>query len=331
MTSPEHLFSTFPEFTELTLGCRDKYNAIVKQFPAIAEISFASLMTWWSSLSNCRVAELNGNLVICYWLPGDEKNSGISLVGVNDIDQSICEIFDYMKSENKICRLVHVPEFVLSNINFPDMFVCHAESDYREVVLSNDLLADINKGPNFVKKKIASFLKSTHGQIVDLRPIDLSNSKNQQLIIEKYFKWKYKKHPMVVNELPKHAEAAFIRTVENAELLNQHTVCQFIDDEMHSFTLFEVPIDSDHVILRYSGFSCEIPGLYEYTCFKLAQRFKADGIKKAVMAIHMGDPRFLTNRISLNPSAIFNKYEIQPKNSSHIEYPIASTQNKTLS
>lgn len=328
MAGQEHVFSTFPEFTELTLAYRDQYNKVVQQFPAIAEISFASLITWWSSLSNCRVAQLNGNLVISYWLPGDEKNSGISIVGTNDIDQSICEIFDYMRLENKVCRLVHVPEFVLSNINFPDMFTCNAESDYREIVLSNDLLADINKSPIFVKRKIASFLKSTHGQIVDLRSVNLSNPKNQQQIIESYFQWKYKKHSLVVNELPKHAEEVFIRTVENGASLNQNIVCQFIDDEIHSFTLYEIPTGSDHVILRYSGFSCDIPGLYEYTCFKLAQRFKAEGIKKAVVAIHIGDPRFLTNRISLNPSTIFNKYEIRPGDSSHTNYSIMNMRDR---
>lgn len=103
------MFKTFPEFSKLTLADREEYEGFVKDFPPIYDISFPGMMTRWNTFGEILVATLNGNLVIPYWLPGDEKRSGLSLVGTKDVDEPLCSLFDYLRSKNEPVRLVNVP------------------------------------------------------------------------------------------------------------------------------------------------------------------------------------------------------------------------------
>lgn len=113
-------FRQFPDFTKLTLADKSRYEAEIADFPPFSDISFATLMIWWNTLDSCAVAKLNDNLVISYWLPGDEAKSGLSLIGRNKVDESMCTILDYLEAEGKAQKLVHVPEFVLSAIKYPE-------------------------------------------------------------------------------------------------------------------------------------------------------------------------------------------------------------------
>ena len=129
------MFKTFPEFSKLRLEDKDEYEAFIKNFPPIYDTSFAGLMTWWNGLDNMSVSFLNDNLVIPYWLPGDEKHAGLSLVGTNSVDESICTIFDHLREKGEPVRLVNVPEFVVSQVKCPSMFNFKEDRRYHEYVL----------------------------------------------------------------------------------------------------------------------------------------------------------------------------------------------------
>src|SRR5689334_20268559 len=97
MTVKTRAFSTFPEFGRLTLKDKAQYEAYIRDMPPVDDISFSALMGWWNPLDNMSVAELNGNLVVPYWMAGAERHSGLSLIGTENIDQSIATIFDYQR------------------------------------------------------------------------------------------------------------------------------------------------------------------------------------------------------------------------------------------
>lgn len=312
MKHVKHPFKTFPSFSELRLEDRDAYNKLISEYPPLSEISFGTLMTWWSSLGSCRVSLLNENLVISYWLPGDEGNSGLSLIGTNKIDESICEIFDYQREHDKDCRLVHVPDFTLSKINYPNMYDCQEEQVYTEPVIPVETSSKFEQVPEFIRTKIAAFMKATKGKAVQVRNLDLTDEKIQVLITKNYYKWKHKPHHIVINQLPKHAEDTFLLNVRNAKVLNQEAIGLYIDDELHSFTFMETPANPSYKILKYSGFSCEVPGLYEFACFRMAELFNSQGVRYVNMAIHIGDSRYTAHRLALNPSQSFRKYTVVP-------------------
>ncbi len=313
MKSKQHEFSTFPEFTELTLADREEYNKLIEKYPPISEISFSTLMTSWSALDNCKIAILNDNVVISYWLPGDEKNSGLSLVGVNKIDESICEIFDYIKAKEQDCKLVHVPEFTLANINYPNMYKCKEESDFTESIIPIEPYVNLNKASAFVGLKTKKFLRATKNKAISLKTIDVSKQSNRDLIIDCYYEWQNKKHILIANKLPKHNEGAFLETIKNGSILKQEVLSLFIGDDIHAFTVIEASPDNKYKTIKYSGFSCEIPGLYEFSRYKLAERFFEENSKYVNIVIHIGDPRYKVHRLALNPVNAFRKYTVEPK------------------
>ncbi len=129
-------FKTFPEFSKLTLEDREAYEALIKDYPPIYDISSPSLMSWWNTLGGMSVSILNGNLVVPYWMPGDEKRSGLSLIGTNAVDESFCILFDYLRERGEPVRLVNVPEFVITNVRYPSMFNFKEDRARSEYILS---------------------------------------------------------------------------------------------------------------------------------------------------------------------------------------------------
>ena len=129
------MIKTFPEFSKLTLNDREEYESLIKDYPPVHDISFASLMSWWNTFGGMSASMLYGNLVLPYWLPGDDKRSGLSIVGTRHIDQSLCILFDYLRDRGEPARLVNVPEFVVSNVQYPAMFNFKEDRAHHEYIL----------------------------------------------------------------------------------------------------------------------------------------------------------------------------------------------------
>ncbi|MBX6334320.1 hypothetical protein IRY61_03210 [Candidatus Saccharibacteria bacterium] len=116
-------------------------------------------MIWWNSLGGLKVSQLNGNLVISYWLPGDEELSGLSLVGTRNIDESICTIFDYLSDNNELPRLVNIPDFVVQNIRYPELFRFRMAGSADEYLLSLHKFASIDTMPQLMRMRARRFFK----------------------------------------------------------------------------------------------------------------------------------------------------------------------------
>ncbi|HSX47246.1 MAG TPA: hypothetical protein VLF63_00585, partial [Patescibacteria group bacterium] len=89
------MFPTFPDFIPLNIELKDPYNSLVKSLPPYSDISFATLQTWWNLNEKLTVSLLNQNLIINYNQPFKSVGSGLSLIGTNNVDNSIETIFQY--------------------------------------------------------------------------------------------------------------------------------------------------------------------------------------------------------------------------------------------
>lgn len=88
------VFKTFPEFSKLILADRQKYEKLIADYPSVSDFQFTSLMTWYVGyqLEAPSISTLNGNLILSYWLSGNEAHSGLSVVGTHAVDETICTI-----------------------------------------------------------------------------------------------------------------------------------------------------------------------------------------------------------------------------------------------
>jgi hypothetical protein len=309
MKTTTHTFKTFPEFSELTLADRDEWEELIADFPPISSISFADLMVWWATMDNPRVSLLNGNLVISYMLPGNEEATGLSIIGTNNIDESICTIFDYQREKGDSPKLIHVPEFVIASFKYPELYEIKGTRQFDECVLSNKALVDIDNLPDHKKEKIASFQKFIEQNTIKLTNLDLTNIKNQELLVQTAKKWETQ-GPF--NGLVKHERESLERSVWYAPDLGIENICVFINDKLYAYLLFK-PIKSKHyALIYYARFNSE-RNLFDYAVFKFAEWFNLHGIEYVNIEEDYGLNMLRAAKLNLAPVNFFRKYIIEPK------------------
>lgn len=300
-------FKTFPEFSALTLRDKHTYEAFIKDFPPSSDTSFATLMSAWNWLDSCAVSILNGNLVISYWLPGMEQHSGLSLVGTNKVDESICTIFDHLRSQDKPTRLVLVPEFVLSHIQYPELFVCEEERNFAEYVYDVSKFYPLRRGTGFRKQRIRKFEQSVSEDRIAIRSLDLTSYDDRTMFLEKAKSWPRKG----INNVAQHADDVFLLAVEHAERMAIKNICLFIDGELHGYCMYLQP-SRDYMILASSRVSYEAPRVLDYMIYAFAKWFTEHGVTHANLESDLGLPFLRMFKVALGPTGYCRKYTIMP-------------------
>jgi hypothetical protein len=302
------MFKTFPEFSKLTLADREEYEAFIKDFPPIHDISFAGLMTWWDTLDNISVAELNGNLVVPYWIVGNEKRSGLSLIGTNEIDESLCTIFDHLRDKDEPVRLVNVPEFVVRNVKYPDMFNFSNDRVYDEYVLSISDYYPIKNMNTFRRRKVERQLAKFDEKNIVIRSLDLGRKENRDFLWQMTQAWQ----PKGINNYGKHEMDAMKQCIEYSEKLGIDNVCMFVDGEMYGFCLYEIGVDGRYASIRHIKATHAGTLGFELIAHMFSKWFAERGVLYCNVASDFGLMRLRMFMLTLGPVNFFRKYIIEP-------------------
>ena len=311
MRTTSHYFKTFPQFSRLRLSDKDAYEDLIKNYPPISSFSFPTLMTWWNSLGACRVSQLNGNLVISHWFPGDEEVSGLSIVGTKQIDNTICTIFDHLANKKEAQKLVHVPEFVVHSMKYPDMFSISCNRAYDECILSIEHLYKLTSLSPYLRSKVYRFKIENEQKDIRVKKLDLSIVPNRQVLLNTINEWPSTQF----NRKVKRIKEYFIDTVNNAAEFYMDSLCLLVNGKIHGFILYQLPSDKDFVIINFARFSYEMNGLFEFACHKFAEYFYSQQVKFANIEADFNDNFLRTTKLSLGPYNFFRKYTIKPKSS----------------
>ena len=302
-----HVFKTFPEFSKLTLADRDRYQALIAGYPPFSEFSFPTLMTWWNTLNSCAISQLNGNLVISHWLPGDEAMSGLSMIGTDRVDESVCAIFDELKGHSEVARLVHVPEFVVSNMRFPELYTFTAERELDECVIPVSTLYSLGNMIKHRRWKVRRFLAEVEEDRVVLKSLDFKE--NQQELLDIVAAWQQKG---TRNNLGRFEREAIETAIIHGDALGLENACVYIDGQMHSFLLYSLPSEAEYATIHYSRFSFAMPHIFEFVAYKYAHWFADLGVKYVNIESDLGLPTLRAAKLALGPSNFFRKYTIKP-------------------
>jgi hypothetical protein len=302
-------FKTFPEFSRLTLEDKDAYESLIAAFPPISDITFAGLLTWWDELDSCSVSLLNGNLIISYWLPGDEKNSGICLLGDNMIDETLCAIFDYQKSQHTAPRLVHVPEFVVTSIRYPEMFTFKGEQDYDESIYAIDDLYPLLQVKTVMRTKIEKFLARHDEADLVLRSLDLRLAENQALLLDRADVWCEKG---TFNYVAEQDKEAIKIAINNAPAFDIQNICLFVDGQLAGFQFYQAPHDTRYVIGTFARVNPRILYITEYMFHASAGWWSERGFRFINFEQDLGLAHIRAQKFALQPSNFFRKYTVEP-------------------
>lgn len=309
MTAKTNPFKTFPEFSKLTLADKEAYERIIADYPAITDISFSGLMIWWNFLDTCAVSELNDNLVISYWLPGVEEYSGLSILGTHKIDESVCTIFDYLRAKGEAPRLVHVSEFVMSNMKYPELFSFIAERNFDEYIVPISRLYPLSQAVSHRRVRIKKFLADVDESRIIIKSLNLAAPENKQLLFDSAEAW-WSKH--TVNELLLIEKEAMEVAIGQAEGLGVENVCIYIDGELHAFCLFQLALDKRYALISHAKVNDKIPYTFDYLTYAMARWFADKGITYVNLDCDLGLPFMRMIKLSLGPTNSFRKYIVEP-------------------
>lgn len=302
-------FATFPEFTTLTYGHREEYERLIREYPPIADISFAGLMGWWGTLRPPKVSLLNGNIVIAYSSKSNGDLSEFCVIGTKDIDQSICAVYDYLINQDKKPELVHVPDFVVSSIRYPELFNFKAERAYDEYLIDLSRQQPLENTTGFQRHRLEQFLEKMQGHQVTVESLDMSRHESRKLLLDLNDQWPKRG----INSTDAKEEVAVRRAIDNADKLGLHASCIKIDGVAHSYILFDAPYDQEYITLEYARLSYGINHIANFSIYMFSEWFASRGVKYANVSMDYGKPVLRIAKLALRPVNFFRKYSIEPQ------------------
>jgi len=302
------MFKTFPEFTKLTSKDREEYEAYVKHFPPVSDIAFPSLMLWWDGVGETAVSVLNDNLVISYWIPGDEAHSGLSLIGSNKVDESICVIFDYLRDRGERPRLVNVPDFVIDNLRYPELFQFKTDGGDDEYIISLQRFARIEQLPQHMRISIRKFVRAFGEDALQVKNLNLRLEHNRQLLQDTSEQWPLKG----VNNMTKRGREVFPLSVQKGPHLGMRCAGLFVHGELEAYCLYFHTNDKRYVTLAHARVNYEIPRIFGYMVHALANHLVGSGARFANIYSDNGSLKMRAIKIALRPDHFFRKYSIEP-------------------
>jgi hypothetical protein len=242
------MFKTFPDFSRLTLQDRKEYEALIKDYPPINDISFPALMTWWDQLENGPpIALLNGNLVLSYWLPGDEKHSGLSLIGTNKVDESICTLFDYLRERGDPVRLVNIPEFVVASIQYTELFNSTEQRRFHEYVVDPSCFYPLKNLAFYKRKRVEKIIARAGEEDIVVKSLDLHSKQDQTLLLETAERWWTRNS----NDFGKVQKEAITKCILQSEALGIESLAVFVRGEMYGFCLYQYTQDKRFIVVPH--------------------------------------------------------------------------------
>lgn len=302
-------FATFPEFTTLTLKDREEYEELIKDFPPVADISFSGLMGWWGVEHPPKISLLNGNIVILYFLRTSPNSSGYSLIGVQNVDESLCVLLDYIREHGERTRLVHVPEFVILSMEYPELFSFRPERNYDEYIISLSSFYPLEQSTRFQRNRVLSFMEKVQDQRVQVEYLDLGLDENRKLLLECFNDWP----PKGINKLTPKEEESFRYALEHGATIGLRGVGLKISGQIEAFILFQAPVDKSYITLEYMKVSYARLNTLHFAAYMFAEWFACQDVKYINLCMDYGKPILRVTKLALQPVNFFRKYTIEPQ------------------
>ena len=304
-------FASFPNFTQLELSDRLVYQQLIDEFPPIADISFPSLMTWWSSLATASISLLDKNVVITYYIPGYEEVSGFGLIGTNNVDQAICTIFDYQKQNNEEAKLVHVPEFTINNMHHPHLFDFKQERDFDECIVSTAKIANIDFMPQHWQQRVKTTQQILASQSVKVRELNVFDESVKDELLQLNEVWT--QSTKLKQYATKLETQSLEEMVKDASSLGVECLGLYIDGKLEAFALYQLPAKQNYGIFYSARYNCDYPYMFEYMVYMFALWFDNKDIKYCNLDADIGLSTIRAMKLSVCPVNFFRKYTIKPQ------------------
>lgn len=302
--------AVFPEFSELTLDHKDIYNEIIKELPHVSDISFPTLLIWWTHVQPMRVSTLDGNLVLDYVNDGDPSESGYSLVGKNDIKSAVDKILKHQLDIGEPTRLVHVPEFVINQLNYQD-YLINEELGYNEYILDAKALSTLEDSSlSRTRRKVRRFYREAEmiGNI-ETGDLDITDESSQDMLLKYHLAWreKYGAH----NDEKGDETAAITQSLKEKEL-GFNALAVWVNNELFGYVVYNVSLDGNYIVVNHIKYSNEVPHVFDFLTQQIAIKAVSLGAQWLNFEMDLGIEGLRFHKMGLRPVDFIRKFSIQP-------------------
>lgn len=299
------MLAVFPEFSTLDLDDREKYESYTRHLPPVSDISFITLMIWWRK--HLKVSQLNGNLVLHYE-QDNEADLGLCLVGVNEIDQSLAEIFGYLRATNKPLKMIHVPEFVVGGIRDTAKYKIEEEHNYHEYIVPITHLYPLKTAQISQRYKINRFSRDQLPVRVEVKTLDLGDREQQDALLVAASRW----HETFgsPNDTDNYEQQALEVSIRNATKLGLDNVCLYLDGELSGFVINQLSHDKKYIIGNHMKFRRDIPRIVNFLQYLSAEHSHQLGATFINFEMDLGIPGLRRHKQDLHPVDYFKKFSV---------------------
>lgn len=302
------MFKVFPEFAKLTINDEGEYKNFTKSYPPIGDISFGNLMLWWDTLGGLAISRLNGNLVISYWIPGDEEHSGLSLIGENRVDESICTIFDYLSERGERPRLVNVPEFVVNSLRYPELFAFKSARGDDEYLIATSKFAVLDGMPKFMRSRAKRFIREIGEEKIAIKNVDLYSLQQCKDLLNITEEWPLKG----VNNISKLEREALPNTLSIGAMLGVQCMGLYVEGILQAYCLYLPSNDPQYAGIPHARINYDVPRIFDYAVHAFCKFLKEKGVDYINIDADNGSLQMRALKIALKPDNFFRKYSVEP-------------------
>lgn len=308
-TLTQNRFSEFPEFTKLTFEDKPTYERFIAQFPPVDDISFTSLMSWWNSFGNISVSRHGNNLVVPYWIPGVESASGMSVIGTDHVDQTMCAVMDHLRERGEPVKLVQVSDFTVAAMRHPEIFNITPMPEFDEYVVPSAHLTDLSKFTDHRRSRTESTQKRLTGREVEIRPFDLASNFDQELVAQALDQWS---RDAKGNEFSKYSDQNIRTLMEHGESIEIRSLSLFVDGKLQAFVFFYLSNGGANANVQNLRTSSEYPHMFDYAAYRFAEKLAKEGVMFFNVVCDFGLQPLRALKLGLQPTHYYRKFLIEP-------------------
>ncbi|MEK7594419.1 MAG: phosphatidylglycerol lysyltransferase domain-containing protein [Patescibacteria group bacterium] len=296
----------FPDFVQIDVSHKQSLRAIADNLPPYSDFNFVSMFTWDID-DSLELTTLNENMVVRF---GDYSSgeSFLSLLGTNDVVDTIDTLFDYCRQHGLKPELKLVGEAVIDSLSDEDRmsYIIEEDRDNHDYILSAVNMSDLAKLHPKKRTKHNRFL-TEYGDKSMSKELDLGLESTTQEIRQLMAEWKLARgrdDSDTVREF-----TAINRCLDYASDLDVLGYGIYVDDKLVAFTLFEI-INGDSAMLHFGKADISLKGSNEYLQHHLAKHLKGLGVEHMNNEQDLGIEGLRKSKQSSLPVHFLKKYTI---------------------
>ena len=302
------MFPKFPEFVPLTMESKVPFQSLSSGLPAVSDLTFSTLMIWWSGEEPTEISTINDNMVLRYKSASDPTASGLSLCGTNNVVESTDSLLSQLSPNGQAPKMVHVPDFVACQLNGDSKYQIVEELNYNEYLLSAEALASMSDPSQArFRKKVNRFIREATGPAV-ISELDLSDKAVADELFCYASDWMDRGGSK--NDANRSELAALARTLRFAGYLGMSGLSVEIDGEVKGFTVLKDEIDKDTTIVNHIKVSDDFPHTFDFMTHAIAARAVEKKVSLINFEMDLGIDGLRRHKAGLRPVGFHKKYSI---------------------